>query len=196
MSLRDDAMERFEQWFSQARECREIADATAMTLATVSADGQPAARTVLLKGVDERGFVFYTNTLSRKGRHLSATPRAALCFYWTALNLQVLIEGSVTPVSEAEADGYFQSRPRLSQIGAWASKQSEPLESPEALAQRVADLDQEFGDAVIPRPPHWSGYLVVPTFMEFWSAGDGRLHRRERYQAEADGTWAHCFVNP
>lgn len=196
MNLRNEAIQRFRDWFDQARACASIADATAMTLSTVSPNGQPAARTVLLKQVDERGFVFYTNRRSRKGQHLEANPGAALCFYWPPLGLQVLVEGTVEDVSDEEADAYFASRPRLSQIGAWASEQSRPLESPEVLAQRVTELEREYEGATVPRPPHWSGYRVDPLFMEFWSAGDGRLHRRERYEADADGEWHHCFVNP
>ncbi|MDN3517913.1 pyridoxamine 5'-phosphate oxidase [Aquisalimonas lutea] len=196
MNLRNEAIQRFRDWFDQARDCESIADATAMTLSTVSPHGQPAARTVLLKQVDERGFVFYTNRRSRKGQHLAANPRAALCFYWPPLGLQVLVEGTVTDVGDEEADAYFASRPRLSQIGAWASEQSRPLESPEVLAERVAELEREYEGVTVPRPPHWSGYRVDPQFMEFWSAGDGRLHRRERYEADAGGAWSHCFVNP
>ncbi|WP_290651555.1 pyridoxamine 5'-phosphate oxidase [Aquisalimonas sp.] len=196
MSLREEAIERFQQCFRQAEACAQIADATAMTLSTVSPEGQPAARTVLLKQLDQRGFVFYTNTQSRKGRHLAAQPRAGLCFYWAPLSLQVLVEGLVSQVSHEEADAYFASRPRLSQIGAWASRQSEPLDSLETLARRVEDLEREYADKTIPRPPYWSGYRVDPGFIEFWTAGDGRLHRRERYERGPDAQWTHYFVNP
>ncbi len=196
MSLREDAIRRFQDWFEQARAHEDVGDATAMTLSTVSPDGQPAARTVLLKAVDVDGFVFYTNKRSRKGQHLSATPRAGLCFFWPPLGLQVLVEGSVSDVTDAEADAYFASRPRLSQIGALASHQSEPLDAPETLARRVEELEQQYAGQPIPRPRHWSGYRVTPTLMEFWSAGDGRLHRRERYDADAEGQWHHYFVNP
>ncbi|SEO43249.1 pyridoxamine 5'-phosphate oxidase [Aquisalimonas asiatica] len=196
MTLREQAIDRFQEWFRQAQDCAEIADATAMTLATVSDGGQPAARTVLLKGVDHRGFVFYTNTRSRKGLHLATQPRAAVCFYWAPLNLQVLVEGDVSQVSGDEADAYFASRPRLSQVGAWASEQSQPLDSPETLAARVDALEREYADQPVPRPPHWTGYRIDPTLMEFWAAADGRLHRRERYQRDGDGAWSHCFVNP
>lgn len=196
MTLREQAIDRFQEWFRQAQDCAEIADATAMTLATVSDRGQPAARTVLLKGVDHRGFVFYTNTRSRKGQHLAAQPRAAVCFYWAPLNLQVLVEGEVSRVSDDEADAYFASRPRLSQIGAWASDQSQPLDNPETLAERVSALERDYRDDEVPRPPHWTGYRIDPTLMEFWAAAEGRLHRRERYERNADGAWSHCFVNP
>ncbi|MFO7859456.1 MAG: pyridoxamine 5'-phosphate oxidase [Ectothiorhodospiraceae bacterium] len=196
MGVREQAIERFQTWFQEAKACEAIDDATVMTLATVSPAGQPAARTVLLKGVDEAGFVFYTNTTSRKGQHLAAQPRAALTFYWPPLGRQVLVEGGVSPVPDAEADGYFASRPRLSQIGAWASHQSQPLDSPEVLAQRVAELERYYQGVTIPRPPHWSGYRVDPTLMEFWMAGDGRLHHRERYAPDDDGHWHHGYVNP
>lgn len=196
MSLREDAIARFREWFDEAKAHEGIADATAMTLSTVSPEGQPAARTVLLKAVDDSGFVFYTNKRSRKGRHLTATPRAALCFFWPPLGLQVLVEGVASDVSDAEADAYFASRPRLSQLSAWASHQSEPLASQEALARRVEELDQAYAGQAIPRPPHWSGYRIDPTLMEFWSAGDGRLHRRERYEVDTEGQWHHYFVNP
>lgn len=196
MSLRDSALERFRQWFAEARDNDAVDDATVMTLSTVSPEGQPAARTVLLKQMDDRGFVFYTNWRSRKGQHLVAQPRAALCFYWAPLGRQVLVEGDVAGVSDEEADAYFASRPRLSQIGAWASAQSEPLESPETLARRVEELERAYADRTVPRPPHWSGFRVDPRFLEFWSAGDGRLHQRERYECDSRGVWTHCFVNP
>ncbi len=195
MTLFDEALARFSELLEEA-ERRDLPEPTAMTLATVHPDGQPAARTVLLKGVDSRGFVFYSNRGSRKGRDLDASPRAALCFYWAALGLQVLVEGDVADVSDAEADAYFATRPRLSQIGAWASRQSEPLESQDALRRQVEEMEAEFGDGPIPRPPNWSGYRVIPRLMEFWSAGDGRLHIRERYELPADGEARKYFVNP
>ncbi len=196
MTLRTRALERFREWFDAAGECAAIEDATAMTLATVGVSGQPAARTVLLKAFDERGFVFYTNKHSRKGEHLTANPRAALCFHWAPLGRQILVEGDVEDVSDAEADAYFESRPRLSRIGACASEQSRPLDEPETLARRVEALQAEYGDGPIPRPPYWSGYRVLPTLLEFWHAGDGRLHRRERYVHDGNGQWVHYFVNP
>jgi len=195
MGVYDEAMARFERVFKAAQEAG-APEFNAMTLATVSASGRPSARTVLLKGVDSRGFVFYTNRTSRKGQHLASAPCAALCLHWPVLAQQVLIEGDVEQVSDAESDAYFASRPRLSQLGAWASRQSQPLAVPEALASQVAEVEARFGDGPIPRPPHWGGYRVVPNLIEFWSAGDGRLHTRERYTCTGSGQWTHGFLNP
>jgi len=195
MGLYDEALGRFRTVFEAARELG-APEPNAMTLATVSATGRPSARTVLLKGLDERGFVFYTNRTSRKGQHLAANPVAALCLHWPLLARQVLIEGVIEQVSDAESDAYFASRPRLSQLGAWASRQSQPLPAPEALATQVAEVEARFGDGPIPRPPHWGGYRLVPDLIEFWSAGDGRLHTRDRYSRTADGDWVHGYLNP
>lgn len=195
MTLLEEAIDRFSELLETARR-EQVPEPTAMTLATVHEDGQPAARTVLLKGVDTRGFVFYTNRLSRKGRDLAGTPRAALCFYWATLARQVLVEGDVRNVDDAEADAYFSGRPRLSQIGAWASRQSEPLSSPEELERQVRLCQERFDGQDIPRPPHWSGYRVIPRLMEFWSSREGRLHIRERYEFPVDGDVKKYFVNP
>jgi pyridoxamine 5'-phosphate oxidase len=153
---------------------------------TVSADGAPSVRIVLLKGVDERGFVFYTNLNSRKGRELTATPRAALCFYWPALDVQIRVEGTIEQVSDAEADAYFASRARESQIGAWASLQSEELSSMDALRARVAEMEARFANEPVPRPPQWSGRRVKPSSIEFWHAGEHRLHERRRYERDGN----------
>lgn len=193
--LREEAIDRFIRLFQRAEQA-QVPEHTAMTLATVHADGRPAARTVLLKEVDHRGFVFYTNQRSRKGQDLAATPAAALCFHWHPLASQVLVEGDVEPVSDAEADAYYASRPRLSRIGAWASDQSQPLRDRRQLEQRVAEYERRFAGGPIPRPPHWSGYRVIPRFMEFWYAGDGRLHERERYELPVDGPGRCYLVNP
>ena len=166
-----------------------------MVLSTVDDDGQPSGRFVLLKAVDERGFVFYTNVHSRKARALAANPRAALCFYWAALGKQVRIEGAVEPVSDAEADAYFATRPRDSQIGAWASDQSRPLASREALDARVTEVRTRFSGAAVSRPPFWSGYRVVPYAIEFWTRDAARLHVRERYERTGD-TWSTTFLSP
>lgn len=194
MDLYQEALSRFRDLLDQAR-LTELAEPTAFTLATADAEGRPAARTVLLKEVNERGFVFYTNTLSRKGRQLAANPQAALCFFWQPLMQQVLVQGRVERVSDAEADAYWASRPRLSRLGAWASLQSEPLERRELLETRLADYEARFADQEVPRPAHWSGYRVVPDFIEFWSARSGRLHDRERYALEPAG-WRKLLINP
>ncbi len=182
-------IEEFRALFAQAQavDRDRLPDPTAMSLATVGADGAPSVRIVLLKEVDERGFVFYTNLTSRKGRELVATPRAALCFYWAALDTQIRIEGAVEPVSEAEADAYFASRARESQIGAWASQQSQELSSMAELRARVAEVEARFANQAVPRPPYWTGRRVRPSSIEFWHAGDFRLHERRRFERDGDG---------
>lgn len=195
MTLYSEAIDRFLALLEQARDSESVPEPTAMTLATTGPDGRPSARTVLLKEADERGFVFYTNTLSRKGRQLSAVPQAALVFFWPALAAQVLVEGEVRAVDDDEADAYFASRPRLSQLGAWASEQSSPLESRALLEQRLEDCEHRFAGDAVPRPPHWSGYRVRPDLIEFWSGREGRLHERDRYFREADA-WRHTLLNP
>jgi pyridoxamine 5'-phosphate oxidase len=183
-----DPIEEFRALFAQAQavDRDRLPDPTAMSLATVSPDGAPSVRVVLLKGVDERGFVFFTNLESRKGRELIATPRAALCFYWAAIDTQIRVEGTVEAVSEAEADAYFASRARESQIGAWASQQSETLASMDELRQRVTEVEARFANQPVPRPPHWSGLRVKPSSIEFWDAGEHRLHERRRFERDGD----------
>lgn len=170
---------------------------TAMTLATAGEDRQPSARTVLLKGVDERGFVFYTNGDSHKGRQLADNPQAALLFLWKTLREQVQakIEGAVEPVSAAEADAYFASRPRESQVGAWASLQSQTLVSREVLEARIAAFERKFEGGEVPRPPHWSGFRVLPGMIEFWYGARFRLHERQRYE-RLDGVWHRRMLFP
>ena len=168
-----------------------------MTLATVGQKGRPSARTVLLKGFDQRGFVFYTNFDSHKGRQLADNPQAALLFYWKMIGdgVQVKIEGSVEPVTQAEADGYFALRPRPSQIGAWASLQSQTLESREVFERRISEVEKRFEDVPVPRPPHWSGFRVVPEMIEFWYGARYRLHERQRHEY-LDGQWCQRMLYP
>lgn len=172
-----DPLSRFRDWFEEARRT-EPNDPDAMALATADSGGRPSVRMVLLKGADDRGFVFYTNLESRKGRELADNPRAALLFHWKSLRRQVRIEGPVSPVDDAEADEYFHSRPRGSRIGAWASAQSRPLEGMFELERRVAEYTAKFGLGEIPRPPHWSGFRLRPERIEFWKEGRFRLHER------------------
>ena len=161
-----------------------LPEPSAMSLATVGEAGSPSVRIVLLKGVDEKGFVFYTNLESRKARDLRARPRASLCFYWSALDLQIRIDGGVSPVAAEEADEYFASRPRGSQIGAWASKQSSVIVPPGELDARVARYEKEFDGREVPRPEFWSGFRVAPDVIEFWRNRANRLHDRTRYTRE------------
>ena len=177
----------FQRWFAEA-EAAEPRDANAMSVATVGPDGMPSVRILLLKGLDARGFVFYTNLESRKGRQIQGNPKVALCFHWKSLGRQVRVEGPVERVSEAEADAYFASRPRGSQIGAWASLQSQPLESRSILEQRVAELEARYAGRDVPRPPHWSGTRVVPARLEFWREREFRLHDRLIYTPQ-EGGW-------
>ena len=170
---------------------------TAMTVATVGKGGRPSARTVLLKAVDERGFVFYTNFDSRKGRQLAQNPQAALLLHWKLIRdgVQVKVEGTVEPVSAAEADAYFATRPRPSQLGAWASLQSQVLPSREVFEQRLAEFERRFEGADVPRPPHWSGFRVVPERVEFWYGARFRLHERVRHERVA-GAWQRSLLYP
>ncbi len=185
----------FEHWFEYAQKS-EPEDANAMALATVDDAGLPDVRMVLLKGYNEAGFVFYTNLTSRKGVELAANPKAALCLHWKSLRRQVRIRGPVEPVSHAEADDYFQSRPRLSRIGAWASRQSQPLESRFALEKAVAVQTARFAAGSIPRPDFWSGYRIVPETIEFWREAAFRLHDRVLYRREAAGNWSRTRLYP
>jgi pyridoxamine 5'-phosphate oxidase len=194
--LYSSALSTFADLLAQAKQSIDP-EPTAMTVATVGRDGRPAARTVLLKGFDERGFVFYTNFSSRKGRQLAANPQAALLFHWRHLGegVQVKIEGTVEPVSAEEADIYFASRPRGSQIGAWASLQSQPLASREQFEKRYADFEKQYEGASVPRPPHWSGFRVVPERIEFWYGAQFRLHERQCYE-RSNGVWSQVMLYP
>ena len=191
----DDPTDLFQSWLNEAHET-EPNDPTAMTLATVDAGGLPSARMVLLKGADARGFVFYTNTESQKGIELDATRQAALVFHWKSLRRQVRIVGSTQRVDDAEADAYFASRARGSKIGAWASDQSRPLEGRFELEKRVARFAAKFGTGNVPRPPHWTGYRVVPREMEFWQDKPFRLHERVVYRRKEGGSWETGRIFP
>ena len=192
----DDPFELFNQWYDDASKS-EINDPNAMSLATVGEDSMPSVRIVLLKSHNRNGFVFYTNLKSRKGTELSENPHAAIAFHWKTIRRQVRIEGSTEPVTEKEADEYFQSRARISQIGAWASQQSQPLDSREQLLNSVKSLEKKYENVSIPRPPHWSGLRLRPNRIEFWQDGEYRLHDRFIFEKAADtDTWKITRLNP
>lgn len=192
----DDPLALFESWFADAQ-ASEPNDPNGMALATVDAEGMPNLRMVLLKGHDADGFVFYTNTQSQKGQELLGQGKAAGLFHWKSLRRQVRLRGPVEVVSDAEADAYFQSRPRDSRIGAWASQQSRPLESRFALEKAVASYALKFGIGEIPRPPHWTGFRIVPTYLEFWRDGAFRLHDRVVFRREdASQPWSRTRLYP
>ena len=189
-----EPIDLFHAWFAEAG-AAEPNDANAMALASVGADGMPSVRIVLLKGADAAGFVFYTNFESRKGAELLARPRAALCFHWKSLRRQVRVEGTVETVSDAEADAYFASRPRGSQIGAWASQQSRPMTGTAELLKRVGAFTAKFAVGKVARPPHWSGFRLVPRRFEFWRDGQFRLHDRLVYR-RGDTGWHTEILYP
>jgi pyridoxamine 5'-phosphate oxidase len=192
----DEPLRLFAAWFEDARKA-EPSDPDAMALATVDADGLPNVRMVLLKGFDARGFVFYSNEDSRKGRELAVNAKAGLAFHWKSLRRQVRMRGTVATVSAAEADAYFAGRPRSSQIGAWASKQSSPLESRLAFEKAIAVTAAKFAIGPVPRPPFWIGYRVTPTVMEFWHDRPYRLHDRIEFRrADAGAAWTKTRLYP
>lgn len=216
--LDPDPFVQFQLWFDQATGARasgrvrkffvrlyksllllggvEVADMNAMTLATVDKEGRPSARIVLLKGLDPRGFVFYTNYNSRKGRELEENPQAALVFYWADLERQVSIAGKVSKLPPAESDAYFESRPRGSRIAAWASDQSQVVADRAELEARWASFEKQFPGKHVPRPPHWGGYVLAPERLEFWQGRPNRLHDRFRYSRRADGSWLLERLSP
>jgi pyridoxamine 5'-phosphate oxidase len=189
-----DPIRQFEKWFAQAVDAR-LPEPNAMTLATVDSRGHPAARIVLIKGVDEHGFVFYTNYESRKGREIAANPRASLLFHWVELERQVRIEGSIVQTSAAESDAYYASRPLASRIGAWASAQSQVIESRAALQAQEREISAQYGENP-PRPPHWGGYRLIPDAFEFWQGRPSRLHDRLHYVRSKDGAWQIERLSP
>lgn len=192
--LTEEIVRRFREGHARAQEAR-VPEPTAMTLATVDGSGRPCARTVLLKDMDADGFVFYTNLESRKARHLAANRGAALVFWWRETGEQVLVEGDAEAVSEVEADAYFATRPRGSQIAAWASRQSAELPSREELMARVREIERRYAGSEVPRPSHWSGYRVRPTRIEFWYKRESRLHERISYTLEEHG-WVRRLLYP
>lgn len=193
--LARDPFRQFEKWFQEA-EAAKLAEPNAMTLATASPDGRPSARTVLLKGLDGRGFVFYSNYESRKGRELALNARVALVFPWIALERQVLIEGTVTTVAREESAAYFHSRPRASQLGAWVAQQSSVIPGRATLEEAMKALEKKHAGAEIPLPPNWGGYRVAPETIEFWQGRRSRLHDRLRYRRDKEGGWLVERLSP
>ncbi len=188
-------IDQFKTWFQQAVDAN-FPEPNAMTLATISSEGKPSARIVLLKDVDDRGFVFYTNYESAKGQHLLENPDAALVFFWIELERQVRVEGKVEKVSATESDAYFRTRPRGSQLGAWVSKQTEVIASRQVLESKLEQLEQKYAGKEIPRPPHWGGFRVIPSEFEFWQGRPNRLHDRLRYRLAEDGNWIRERLSP
>ncbi len=193
--LLSDPFAQFQLWVEEARAAK-VSDWEAMTLATVSPDGRPSARIVFLRGADARGFDFYTNYDSRKGRQLAANAHAALVLHWKEVERQICIEGTVARMSVEESDTYFAERPMQSQLGAWASAQSEPLDSAETLGRRVEELRRRFAHGSISRPEHWGGYRLTPERIEFWQGRPSRLHDRFVYTRAAAGAWVKQRLNP
>ena len=190
------AYDQFEKWFSEAQEVCS-GEVNAMTLATLSPEGYPRTRVVLLKQFDKRGFVFFTNYASEKGQELAVNPRAALNFWWPELQRQVRVEGEVSKVPADESTAYFQSRPRDSQVGAWTSPQSHPIPNREFLEERFVEMQERFsGEEILPRPEHWGGYVLEPTMVEFWQGRPSRLHDRLRYEKSEAGQWTITRLAP
>lgn len=194
--LKQDPWDQFDIWYKDALACNEISYPHAFTLSTLSADGYPEGRVVLMKEKLDSSIVFYTNFLSNKGKSLLAYPRAGASFYWDPLGRQVRMYGSVVPVEGEDADLYFASRSRNSQIGAWASSQSEEISSREDLYEKVRSYEKRFEGGEIPRPPHWSGFILCPLKIEFWQFGESRLHDRFQYALTRDGVWKVSRLQP
>ena len=193
--LHSDPIKQFGIWFGEAA-AAQIRDVNAMTLATATPDGAPSARIVLLKAISDRGFVFFTNYDSDKGRQLEANPRAALCLFWVQLERQIRIEGTVEKTSRQESEEYFRSRPLGSRLGAWASTQSDVITNRAALEARLAEVTTQYEGADVPLPPHWGGYRVKPASIEFWQGRTNRLHDRFRYTRQGDGSWQIDRLSP
>lgn len=193
--LHPDPLEQFRRWFAEALEAA-VQEPNAMTLATATPDGRPSARVVLLKGVDDRGLLFYTSYDSRKGRELEANPHAALVFFWPELERQVRVTGIVRKLPPDESYAYFRTRPVGSRLAAWASRQSEPIPNRAALEARLAEVRERFPGEEIPLPPHWGGYVVEPESIEFWQGRPSRLHDRLRYDRRPDGGWTITRLSP
>lgn len=193
--LARDPFRQFEKWFQEA-EGAKVIEPNAMTVATATKDGRPSARTALLKGVDGRGFVFFTNYESRKGRELAANAWATLVFPWLAIERQVIIEGTVTRTSREESEAYFHSRPHASQLGAWVSQQSSIVAGRKVLEDGFKEIERKYAGMPVPLPPHWGGYRVAPELVEFWQGRRSRLHDRLRYRREKDGSWSIERLSP
>ncbi|MDN4631454.1 pyridoxamine 5'-phosphate oxidase [Sphingomonas sp. PsM26] len=193
--MSSDPFPLFDAWYAEAR-ASEINDSNAMTLSTADAAGRPSSRMVLLKGHGRDGFVFYTNRESRKARAIAENPQVALLFHWKSLRRQIRIEGALAPVSDAESDAYFASRGRDSQLGAWASEQSRPLDTRDTFEAAFTAMTERFASGDVPRPPHWGGYRVVPDRIEFWQDRAHRLHERRLFTPDADGNWSEGLLFP
>ena len=193
--LARDPFRQFEKWFQEA-EASKLVEPNAMVLATATRDGRPSGRTVLLKSVDGRGFVFYTNYESRKGRELDGNPQASLVFPWFPFERQVVVEGGVTKVTREEAEAYFHSRPLPSQLGAWASAQSSIIPGRKGLEDAMKELEKKYAGQTVPLPPQWGGYRLAPETVEFWQGRRNRLHDRLRYRRAADGSWSVERLSP
>lgn len=186
----------FKAWMGEAEKHQQIAEANAVNLATVSASGKPRNRMVLVKDFNIKGLVFYTNLHSQKGADLTENPYAAMCFYWEVLGKQIRVEGQVQQIDDQTADQYFTSRPRKSQIGAWASRQSQPIENISVLLRNIAHRTKKFGIGPIPRPSFWTGFCLIPDSFEFWERGAFRLHKRNKYIRQPNQSWKHVMLSP